>query len=128
MNKGVMRPGHIQLRVLDMAKALEHYVELLGLIEMDRDEQGRVYLKAWSEVDKFSVVLREADEAGMDFMAFMVIDEATLGLLTEDLVAFGCMVESIPAGELKGCGRRIRFSSPSGHRFELFAEKEQTGK
>ncbi|SFQ43950.1 catechol 2,3-dioxygenase, partial [Geopseudomonas sagittaria] len=27
MKKGVMRPGHIQLRVLDMAKALEHYVE-----------------------------------------------------------------------------------------------------
>ena len=128
MNKGVMRPGHIQLRVLDMAKALEHYVELLGLIETDRDDKGRVYLKAWSEVDKFSVVLREADEAGMDFMAFKVIDDATLGRLTEDLVAFGCMVESIPAGELKGCGRRIRFSSPSGHRFELFAEKEQTGK
>ena len=128
MNKGVMRPGHIQVRVLDMAKALEHYVELLGLIEVDRDESGRVYLKAWSEVDKFSLVLREADEAGMDFMGFKVINETALGQLTEDLVAFGCPVESIPAGELKGCGRRIRFSAPSGHRFELFAEKEQTGK
>ena len=58
MKKGVMRPGHIQLRVLDMAQALEHYVELLGLIEVDRDERGRVYLKGWTEVDKFSVVLR----------------------------------------------------------------------
>ena len=73
MKKGVMRPGHIQLRVLDMAQALEHYVELLGLIEVDRDERGRIYLKGWSEVDKFSVVLREADEAGMDFMAFKVL-------------------------------------------------------
>lgn len=78
MKKGIIRPGHVQLRVLDIEAALKHYVDLLGLIETDRDEQGRVYLKAWSEVDKFSVVLCEADEPGMDFMAFKVVDEATL--------------------------------------------------
>ncbi len=128
MKKGVLRPGHVQLRVLDMAKALEHYVDLLGLIEMDRDDKGRVYLKGWTETDKFSLVLREADEPGLDFLAFKVIDDATLGRLTEDLVAFGCAVESIPAGELKDCGRRIRFQGPSGHRFELYAEKKVTGK
>ncbi|KYO84083.1 catechol 2,3-dioxygenase [Pseudomonas aeruginosa] len=128
MKKGVMRPGHVQLRVLDMDKALEHYVELLGMIEVDRDELGRVYLKAWTETDKFSLVLREADEPGMDYMAFKVIDEATLDRLGEELLAFGCQVESVPADELKGCGRRIRFSSPSGHLFELYADKEMTGK
>nr|BAB92969.1 catechol 2,3-dioxygenase [uncultured bacterium] len=128
MNKGVMRPGHVQLRVLDMGKALEHYVELLGLIEMDRDDQGRVYLKAWTEVDKFSVVLREADEPGMDFMGFKVLDEATLERLTEDLMRHGCLVELVAAGELKGCGRRVRFQAPSGHFFELYADKEYTGK
>ncbi|MGC9745641.1 catechol 2,3-dioxygenase [Pseudomonas sp. P1B16] len=128
MQKGVMRPGHVQLRVLDMDKALEHYVELLGMIEVDRDELGRVYLKAWTETDKFSLVLREADEPGMDYMAFKVIDEATLDRLGEELLAFGCQVESVPADELKGCGRRIRFSSPSGHLFELYADKEMTGK
>lgn len=128
MKKGVMRPGHIQLRVLDMQAALKHYVDLLGLIEMDRDAQGRVYLKGWTEIDRFSVVLREADEPGMDFLGFKVVDDATLCRLSEELAAFGCQVESLPAGELKGCGRRIRFEAPSGHCFELFAEKEQTGK
>ncbi|MFA5529897.1 MAG: catechol 2,3-dioxygenase [Thiohalomonadaceae bacterium] len=128
MKKGVMRPGHVQLRVLDMVEALEHYVELIGMVEVDRDEQGRVYLKAWTETDKFSLVLREADEPGMDFMAFKVLDEATLDRLGEELLAFGCLVEHVPAGELKGCGRRIRFSSPSGHLFELYADKELTGK
>ena len=62
MRKGVMRPGHIQIRVLDIKEALAHYRDLLGLIEIDTDSQGRVYLKGWTEVDKFSVVLREADE------------------------------------------------------------------
>ena len=78
MKKGVMRPGHVQIRVLDMNEAVKHYKDLLGLIEMDRDDQGRVYLKGWTEVDKFSVVLREADEPGMDFMGFKCLDEDVL--------------------------------------------------
>lgn len=128
MKKGVMRPGHVQLRVLDLDDALQHYIELMGLIEMDRDDQGRVYLKGWTEVDKFSVVLREADRPGMDFMSFKVLSEAVLERLHGELVAYGCEVESIPAGELKSCGRRIRFQAPTGHHFELFATKEQTGR
>ena len=74
MKKGVMRPGHVQIRVLDLEAAVKHYTDLLGLIETDRDDQGRVYLKAWTEVDKFSVVLVEADEPGFDFMGFKVVD------------------------------------------------------
>ncbi|MBP77500.1 MAG: catechol 2,3-dioxygenase, partial [Pseudomonadales bacterium] len=128
MRKGVMRPGHVQIRVLDAEAALKHYRDLVGLIETDRDEQGRIYLKAWTEVDKFSVVLNPSDEPGMDFMGFKVVDEATLVQLEQDLLAWGCPVEHIPAGELRGCGRRIRFVAPSGHAFELYAEKEYTGK
>ena len=84
MRKGVMRPGHVQIRVLDMEEAIAHYRDLLGLIEAGQDEQGRVYFKGWTEVDKFSVVLREADSAGMDFMAFKVVDDATLNAVIEN--------------------------------------------
>lgn len=128
MLKGVLRPGHVQIRVLEMGPALQHYVELLGLIETHRDRQGRVYLKCWSETDRFSVVLVQADEPGMDFMGFKVIDDAVLSRLSADLVAFGCKVEQIPAGELDHCGRRVRFLAPTGHWIELYAEKEYTGR
>ena len=128
MRKGVMRPGHIQIRVLDVEEALKHYRDLIGLIEVERDSQGRAYLKGWTEVDKFSVVLREADEPGMDFVGYKVLDNQTLEKLHGELIEYGCNVEEIPAGELNGCGRRIRFDSPTGHMFEIFAEKEQTGK
>lgn len=128
MKKGVMRPGHVQIRVLDLDEAVNHYVDLLGLIEVDRDDQGRVYLKAWTEVDKFSVVLREADQPGMDFMGFKCLSEEVVDQRRAELIEFGCEVEDIPADELKDCGRRVRFVSPSGHRFELFATKQQTGK
>ena len=103
MRKGVMRPGHVQIRVLDMEEAIAHYRDLLGLIEAGQDEQGRVYFKGWTEVDKFSVVLREADSAGMDFMAFKVVDDATLSKLKQELEAFGGLdVVEIEAGELAG--------------------------
>ena len=128
MKKGVMRPGHVQIRVLDLEEARKHYVDLLGLIEMDSDDQGRVYLKAWTEVDKYSVILKEADEPGMDFMGFKCLNEAVLDTLAQEIRALGITVTELPAGDLKDCGRRMQFVVPTGHTFELFATKEQTGK
>jgi len=128
MKKGVMRPGHIQLRVLDINEALTHYRDILGLIEVETDSSGRVYLKGWTEVDKFSVILREANEPGMDFVGYKVLNNEVLDQLQKELVEFGCQIEEVPAGELSGCGRRVRFDSPTGHMFEIYAEKEQTGK
>ncbi len=127
MKKGVMRPGHVQIRVLDLDEALAHYRDLLGLIEVSRDAD-RAYLKAWTESDVYSVILRKSDTAGMDFMAFKVLDEATLDSLRQDLIDYGIAVEDIAAGELPNCGRRVRFTAPTGHRFELFASKDQSGK
>lgn len=125
--KGVLRPGHVQIRGLDMDAMIKHYRDNLGLLEVDKDDQGRVYLKGWDEFDKFSVVIREADEAGLDFMAFKVNGEEVLNQLTQEVKEFGLDVEDIPAGELKGCGRRVRFTAPTGHVFELYAEKEYAG-
>jgi catechol 2,3-dioxygenase len=126
---GVLRPGHVQLRVLDLAAAVRHYTEVLGLIETARDAQGRVYLKAWDEHDHHSVVLREADHAGMDFMGFRVDSPATLKTLAEKVKASGMAagLQWIPAGEHPKTGERLRFTVPTGHSIELFAEKEKVG-
>ena len=66
---GVLRPGFIQIRVLDMDEAIVHYRDRLGLHEVGTESDGRVYLKGWDEFDRLSVILREADEADMDMMA-----------------------------------------------------------
>lgn len=124
---GVMRPGHTCIRVLEMAPAITHYVDYLGLIKTGEDKQGRVYLKAWDEHDSFSIVLREADEPGMDFMGFKTHSVADLDNLEAALREYGCPTERIPAGELKGCGDRVRFTIPSGHQLELYAEKDSVG-
>lgn len=124
---GVLRPGHAQIRVLDLAEGVRHYRDVLGLVETGRDEEGRVYLKAWDERDHNSVILREADQAGLDFFGFKVADKATLERLDADLRAYGLVTERLPAGELLQTGERVRFELPSGHLIELYAEKADVG-
>src|SRR3990167_5570556 len=86
---GVLRPGHAQIRVLDLEEGVRHYRDVMGLVETGRDAQGRVYLKCWDERDHHSVILRQADRAGIDFFAFKVLDKATLNKLEADLQAYG---------------------------------------
>jgi catechol 2,3-dioxygenase len=126
---GVLRPGHIVIRVLDMAAALNHYVEVLGLIETGRDAQGRVYLKGWDEHDHHSVILREAEEAGMDYLGWRVDSPATLKKLAADIEKSGLCTDLswIAAGDQLKTGERFRFTVPTGHVMELFAEKEKVG-
>lgn len=124
---GVMRPGHVCLRVTDMAAAVRHYTEFVGLIEVARDAGGRVYLKAWDEFDHHSVILREADAPGMDFLGFKVDGPERLERLADGLRRAGCTLEVIPADDLQGCGQRVRFRIPGGHAVELYSEKRAIG-
>lgn len=124
---GVLRPGHAAIRVLDLEEGINHYKNVLGLIETGRDDQGRVYFKAWDERDHNSLILREADSAGIDFFAFKVADQATLDKLDRDLQEYGVKTERIPAGELLETGERVRFEIPSGHQIELYWDKTDIG-
>ena len=126
---GVLRPGHVAIRVLEMAPALKHYRDVLGLTEVARDDQGRVFLKAWDEHDHHSVVLREADESGMDYMGWKVDSPATLKKLAGAIEASGLCsdLQWIAAGEHPETGERFRFTIPTGHAMELYAEKKYVG-
>ena len=124
---GVLRPGHLQLRVLDLEASRKFYGEVVGLVETGTDTQGRIYFKAWDERDHHSLILRQADSAGMDFVGFRVLDGATLDRLEQAVQAFGLKTERAPAGDLLETGERVRFRLPTGHLFELFAEKTKVG-
>mgnify|MGYP001810114384 CR=1 FL=1 len=124
---GVLRPGHAQVRVLDLEAGVKHYRDILGLVETGRDDQGRVYMKCWDERDHSSFILRQADRAGIDFLGFKVLDAATLDKLEADLNAYGLETSRVPAGEMLETGERVRFTLPSGHLIELYAEKTAVG-
>jgi len=121
---GVLRPGFIQIRVLDKQAALTHYVDRLGLNTVSEGSDGRVYLKGWDEFDRHSVILRQTDTAGMDVMGFKVASDADLDTFEKRITDWGLKVDHVPEGEQPGVGRRIGFVLPSGHRIELYASME----
>lgn len=125
---GVMKIGHVNLRVLDMAAARNHYENIIGLIVTDEDKDGNLYLKGWDEWDKYSVILSPSDHAGMDHVAYKVENDADLDIFTDNIETYGIAVEQLAAGVLIDCGRAIRFQLPSGHTMCLFAEKTFVGK
>lgn len=125
--KGIMRAGSIQLRVKEMGAAVRHYTEVLGLIRSHESNDGRVYLKAWDEHDHHSVILREAETAGMDHMAFKVSDNDALLDLELALKNAGVVLTEIPEGSDEATGRRVRFTVPTGHTIELYSEMERVG-
>ncbi|MBJ7552549.1 catechol 2,3-dioxygenase [Marinomonas ostreistagni] len=124
---GVLRPGHTQLRVLNLEESVKFYTEIFGLVETGRDVSGRVYFKCHDERDHNSFIIREADTAGMDFYGFKVLNAATLDKLETDLNEYGVPTERIPAGELLETGERVRFTAPTGHVFELYYDKTEVG-
>lgn len=125
--RGILRPGEVALRVMDMAAARRHYGDRMGLHETLQDDQGRVYFKAWDEHDQYCLVLRESDRPGIDHFAFKVYDDATLDEMARRLEAHGVTIEHLPAGTLPNSGRRLAFVLPSGHTMHLYAQKDQVG-
>jgi catechol 2,3-dioxygenase len=124
--RGVLRIGEVAVRVLDLPAAVQHYGEYIGLHEVLRDKD-KVYFKAWDEHDHHSVVIREANSAGLDYVAYKVYDDATLTELEGKIKAHGLAVERIAAGTYPRSGRRIQFKLPSGHLMQLYAEKDRVG-
>ena len=125
---GVMRIGHVNLRVLDMDAALGHYIGVLGMSKTGEDEAGNIYLKAWDEWDRYSLILSPSDRAGMNHIAYKVEHDSDLDALRQRVEDYGIAVEEVPAGTLQYCGRAMKFNLPSGHEFYLYAQKEFAGK
>ena len=125
---GVIRPGYVQLRVLDLEEAIEHYRDRIGLNLVSR-EGDRAFFQAFDEFDRHSIILREADHPGMDVMGFKVAKDTDLDHFAERLLDMGVHVDVLPEGKDPGVGRKIRFKLPTQHVFELYSEMElsQTG-
>jgi len=122
--EGLLRPGIAQIRVLDMEESITHYVDRIGLNFVSKEADGRVYLKGYDEFHRHSIVLREADTAGIDFFAFKADSQDSVDQYRKRIEEYGLDVDDVPAGEQPGTGGRIGFTVASGHRIELYADMD----
>ncbi|MDT8843692.1 catechol 2,3-dioxygenase [Paraburkholderia fungorum] len=125
---GVMRIGHVSVKVMDVEAAMKHYVNVVGMDVTHRDSDGTTYLKCWDEWDKYSVVLIPSDRAMLNHIAYKVETEADLDVLGKRVRDAGVEVTEVPAGQLPFCGRSVRFRLPSAQTMYLYAQKEFLGK
>ena len=124
---GVMRIGHVSLRVMDMQAALQHYHNVIGMKTVMEDKNGNVYLKCWDEWDKYSLILTPSDQAGLNHVAYKVEHDADLDAFQKRIEAYGIKTQFLPEGTLPSTGRMLQFNLPSGHDMRLYAMKEKVG-
>lgn len=124
---GVLRIGHVSLRVMDMAAAVKHYEKVVGMTKVMEDKSGNVYLKCWDEWDKYSMILTPSDRAGMNHVAYKVEKDSDLDSLKTKIEAYGIKTSLLAEGALPSTGRMLQFNLPSGHEMRLYALKEYVG-
>lgn len=122
----ILRIGRAELRVLDLEKSVDYYTNVIGLEVVARDDK-RVYFKAWDEFDHHSFIIREADEPGIDHLAFKVERNDDLAAFEKKAEQFGCTVKRISKGTRIGEGEAVRIEIPTGHNVELYKDIEQLG-
>lgn len=124
---GVLRIGHASLRVMDMAAAVRHYTQTVGMIQTMEDKHGNVYLKCWDEWDQYSVVLTPSDRAGMNHVAYKVERDSDLDEIQKKVETWGSRTTMLPEGSMPSTGRMLQFELPSGHEMRLYAQKKLVG-
>jgi catechol 2,3-dioxygenase len=124
---GVLRIGHVSIKVMDMDAAVQHYEKVLGLKTTHKDADGNVYLKCWDEWDKYSLILTPSDQAGFNHVAFKVEKDSELDAFQQRVEAAGVKTQMLSEGTLPFTGRMLQFQFPSGHDFRLYAQKEFVG-
>jgi catechol 2,3-dioxygenase len=124
---GVLRLSHLELRVADLELGAAFYTEVLGLVEVGRDED-RVYLKCWDEQDHHSLVLLDRPGAGLGHLSFKVECAGDLAALERAAVRRGAVTSRLQAGVEAGQGEAVRILAPSGHEVELVHEVVKTGR
>ncbi|MGO1543468.1 MAG: VOC family protein [Gulosibacter sp.] len=113
---------HIEIYALDLEESVRYYEEQVGLRVIDRDDD-KVYLRAWGDHYRYSLVLTKGDHPGLVSMAWRTTSDAALDEAVERIEATGIKGEWLePAAHL---GRSYRFTGPYGHTMQLFWETKR---
>ncbi|PBC51875.1 catechol 2,3-dioxygenase [Rhodococcus sp. ACS1] len=123
---GVMRLGYVHARQSDIEQGVSYYTDTLGMKEVARDTEGRVFLKAWDEHDHHSVVLEQGG-AGLVKLGYKCETVDDLATFEKKVQQFGCSTERMSHGDNLGIGDGVRVILPSEHVLELYAEAEWVG-
>ena len=119
----VLRIGHATFETPDLAKAIEHYTQVIGLSLAGREDK-RAFLV--TKVGQLVIELRQGAQARCAKLSFEVAANSDFADLRRDLQKHGVAAEerndSVP-----GVPKVLSFQDPKGTEIELFREWSYLG-
>jgi len=120
----ILRLGYMEFQVTDLDRALDFYVNTIGLFVSAR-EGDSVYLRAIEDRDHHSLVLRKAPAPGVSHFAFKVADEQSLDALEAKYRKLGCPTRWYAKEERYAQGRTLLVQDPLGFAVAYYAKMQQ---
>ena len=119
----IVRCAYGELIVTDLAASREFYVDVLGLVVTEEDEDA-VYLRSLEEFIHHNLVLRKGPVAAAAALAFRVRTPEDVDRAEQHYQALGCRTERRRDGFVTGIGDAVRVTDPLGFPYEFFYEVE----
>lgn len=115
----VLRCAYMELTVTDLARSREFYVDILGLVVTEEDENA-IYLRSFEEFIHHNLVLRKADTAAVAAFGFRVRSPEDVDKAEAYYRELGCDVRR--GSFTNGIRNAVRVLDPLGFPYEFFYE------
>ncbi|MEV0969988.1 3,4-dihydroxyphenylacetate 2,3-dioxygenase [Microtetraspora glauca] len=119
----IVRCAYMELVVTDLKKSREFYVDMLGLVVTEENE-NEIYLRTFEEFIHHNLVLRQGPVAAVAAFAYRVRSPEEVDKAVAFYTELGCRVERRKEGFVKGIGDAVRVQDPLGFPIEYFYEVE----
>lgn len=115
----ILRCAYMELVVTDLEKSRHFYVDVLGLVVTEEDE-NTIYLRSFEEFIHHNLVLRKGDEAAVAAFSFRVRSQDEVDAAEKYYQELGC--ETRRGDFTKGIRNAVRVVDPLGFPYEFFYE------
>ena len=117
----ILRAAYMELVVTDLQASRAFYVDVLGLIVTEEDENA-IYLRTFEEFIHHNLVLRQGPVAAVAAFSYRVRTPEDLDRAEAFYRELGVRVERRQEGFVKGIGDSVRVEDPLGFPYEFFFE------
>ncbi|MFI2489318.1 3,4-dihydroxyphenylacetate 2,3-dioxygenase [Promicromonospora kroppenstedtii] len=119
----ILRCAYMELVVTDLAASRNFYVDVLGLVVTEEDDEA-VYLRSIEEFIHHNLVLRQGPVAAVAAFSYRVRGPQELDRAVAFYTELGCEVRRAPGGFTRGIGDSVRVVDPLGFPYEFFYDVE----
>ncbi|MDQ0175345.1 3,4-dihydroxyphenylacetate 2,3-dioxygenase [Bacillus chungangensis] len=123
MTFSIIRVARTVLHVTDLQASRDFYVNALGFIETEHDEE-HIYLRGLEEHVHHSLLLKKADKPVVEVLGYKVEKEEHLTKLEALFQSQGLKTKWVEKGKQRAMGRALRVHDISGIPLEFFCEME----